>query len=111
MTAKFLTRSAMRKSTSSCRMQSGSQSRPKRITTRRSSSERIAWSTCQPVVRWGRTTEPIACLFLGGATERVVEEGMIAESEGLSLYFVFLSFFSFCGFLFPGCYMPASRSQ
>ncbi|QSS56253.1 hypothetical protein I7I53_04416 [Histoplasma capsulatum var. duboisii H88] len=66
MTAKFLTRSAMRKSTSSCRMQSGSQSRPKRITTRRSSSERIAWSTCQPVVRWGRTTEPMVCLFLGG---------------------------------------------
>lgn len=39
--------------------QSGSGSRPNRITTRRSSSERIAWSTCQAVCKWGRTIEPI----------------------------------------------------
>ena len=44
-------------------MQSGSQSRPKRMTTRRSSSDMMAWSTCQPVTRWGRTTEPIVVLF------------------------------------------------
>lgn len=40
-------------------MQSGSQSRPNRMTTNRSSSDMMAWSTCQPVTRWGSTTEPI----------------------------------------------------
>jgi len=40
-------------------MQSGSQSRPKRMTTSRSSSDMMAWSTCQPLTRWGRTTEPM----------------------------------------------------
>lgn len=35
------------------------QSRPKRMTTRRSSSDMMAWSTCQPVTKWGRTTEPM----------------------------------------------------
>lgn len=51
-----------RYNTSSWRMQSGSQSRPKRMTTKRSSSDMMAWSTCQPVTRCGSTTEPILCV-------------------------------------------------
>src|SRR5690242_4027591 len=47
-------------------MQSGSLSRPNRISTRRSSSLRIAWSTCQPVRRWGSTTEPMVYAWKTG---------------------------------------------
>jgi hypothetical protein len=63
--------------TSSCRMQSESESRPKRRTTSRSSSLRMAWSTCQPVRRCGRTTEPMSergCGGLGSAMEMFEED-------------------------------------
>lgn len=54
----------------------------------------------------------MVCLFLGGATERVVEEGMIGESEGLSLYFCFLIFlFFFCGFRFQDATCQNRKSQ
>lgn len=45
--------SAMLYKTSSIFMQVGSQSCPKRMTTTRSSSERMAWSTCQPLCKCG----------------------------------------------------------
>lgn len=48
-----VTFSAMLYRTSSIFMQVGSQSCPKRMTTTRSSSERMAWSTCQPLCRCG----------------------------------------------------------
>ena len=50
----------LRYKTSSCFMQSGSQSRPKRMITSLSSSLIMAWSTCQPEIRCGSTTEPMA---------------------------------------------------
>jgi hypothetical protein len=40
-------------------MQSGFASLPKRRMTRRVSSERMAWSTCQAEGRWVRKIEPI----------------------------------------------------
>lgn len=48
-----VTFSAMLYSTSSIFMHVGSQSCPKRMTTTRSSSDRMAWSTCQPLCRCG----------------------------------------------------------
>jgi hypothetical protein len=60
-------------------MQSGSQSRPKRITTRRSSSDMMAWSTCQPVTRWGITTEPMVVVVFGG---------LVGDDVGLRGYWV-----------------------
>lgn len=49
----YVTFSAMLYRTSSIFMQVGSQSCPKRMTTTRSSSERMAWSTCQPLCKCG----------------------------------------------------------
>jgi hypothetical protein len=40
-------------------MHSGFASLPKRKTTRRDSSDRMAWSTCQAEGRWVRKTEPM----------------------------------------------------
>lgn len=40
-------------------MHSGLASLPKRMTTRRVSSARMAWSTCQAVLRWSRNMEPM----------------------------------------------------
>ena len=44
---------------------------PKRITTRRSSSDMIAWSTCQPETRWGRMTEPMMSFWLRGVLSHI----------------------------------------
>jgi hypothetical protein len=48
---------------SSIIIQSLLQSRPKRTTTNRSSSSRIAWSTAHPVCKWG-SRNAMAFLFL-----------------------------------------------
>lgn len=52
--------SAMLYSTSSIFMQVGSQSCPKRMTTTRSSSDRMAWSTCQPLCKCGNMYDILA---------------------------------------------------
>uniref|UniRef100_A0A2M4CDV4 Putative secreted protein n=1 Tax=Anopheles marajoara TaxID=58244 RepID=A0A2M4CDV4_9DIPT len=64
MTAKFFTFSAMLYSTSSIFMHVGSQSWPKRMTTTRSSSERMAWSTCQPLCKCANMYDMLRRCFM-----------------------------------------------
>lgn len=56
----FPTFSAMLYRTSSIFMHVGSQSCPKRMTRTRSSSDRMAWSTCQPLWRCGSMYDILA---------------------------------------------------
>jgi hypothetical protein len=59
-------------------MQSGFASEPKRTTTRRVSSERMAWSTCQAEGRWVRKIEPMM-YFVLSFEFRQYSKGLVDE--------------------------------